>query len=64
MLRRTLDRRGQGQTEYGLIIVLLGLACIGMLYFFGTSTSTTLNTSADRVGSAGQTQGTTGGGGL
>ncbi len=63
MLRR-FNRKGQGQSEYGLILGLIAIICVGVLYFYGTSTSATLSRSADQVGSAGQTETTTGSGGF
>jgi Flp pilus assembly pilin Flp len=63
MLRR-LNRKGQGQSEYGLILGLVAIIAVGVLYFYGTSTSATLSRSADTVGSAGQAETTTGSGGF
>ena len=64
MFRRRFDRKGQGQSEYTLILGLIAVVLIGLLYYFGTKTSDSLQGTADAMGSAGGTTTTTGAGGF
>lgn len=64
LLQRRTDKRGQGQSEYGLIIGLIAVVLVGVLYFFGTSSSESISRSGDKIGSQGGTTSTTGAGGF
>ncbi|MBI3893977.1 MAG: Flp family type IVb pilin [Candidatus Wallbacteria bacterium] len=62
--RNRFSRRGQGQSEYTLVLGLIAVVLVGVLYYFGTKTSESLSGSADKVGSSGGTATTTGAGGF
>ena len=44
-----LGQTGQGLVEYGLILVIMGVACVVSLVFFGEQLSTLLNLIASAV---------------
>ena len=44
-----LDDSGQGLVEYSLILLLVAIAGITGLTFFGTKTNASINTSANRM---------------
>ena len=60
--RRGLDKRGQNQTEYGLILVLIGVALVATVYFIGNANQEAMMRTSDQVGNAGETQGEVGSG--
>jgi Flp pilus assembly pilin Flp len=45
-------QRGQGLAEYGLILLLVALACIASLNYFGQKTNNSLSNSANSVTNA------------
>lgn len=63
-LRTRVDRKGQGQSEYTLMLGLIAVVLVGLLYFFGTKTSESLTSTADKMESSGGTSTTTGAGGF
>lgn len=49
---RRLDQRGQGMTEYILIVALIAVAVIGVVKFFGSSTKKGFHDAGEAVGNA------------
>ena len=53
---RKLDQRGQGMTEYIILVALIAVAAIAAVKYFGSKTKEGFETAAQAVGGA--TQGT------
>lgn len=49
---KKLNQRGQGMTEYILIVALIAIAVIGAVKYFGHSTQDSFHSAADAVGSS------------
>ena len=49
---KKLDQRGQGMTEYILIVALIAIAVIGAVKYFGHSTKDSFNSAANSVSGA------------
>src|SRR5438552_3902962 len=47
--RRTLNRRGQGMTEYIIIVALIAIAAIGIITLFGDNIRRLFGMSADAL---------------
>ena len=52
VIAKTRDEEGQALVEYGLILALIAIIAIVALSFLGGSVNNTLNTVANKVGSA------------
>jgi pilus assembly protein Flp/PilA len=48
-MRKTLNQKGQGMTEYILIVALIAVAVIGAVKFFGSSTNANFKATAASV---------------
>lgn len=49
---KKLNQKGQGMTEYILIVALIAVAVIGAVKYFGHSTKDSFNSAADAVSGA------------
>jgi pilus assembly protein Flp/PilA len=49
---KRLNQRGQGMTEYILIVALIAIAVIGAVKYFGKSTNDSFKNSANAVSGA------------
>ncbi len=49
---RKLNQKGQGMTEYILIVALIAIAVIGAVKYFGHSTRDSFTSAADAVSGA------------
>ncbi|HJT23062.1 MAG TPA: Flp family type IVb pilin [bacterium] len=49
---KKLNQKGQGMTEYILIVALIAVAVIGVVKFFGTSVKTGFHDAGDKVNKA------------
>ena len=49
---KKLNQKGQGMTEYILIVALIAVAVIGAVKFFGHSTAANFTTAAGATGAA------------
>jgi Flp pilus assembly pilin Flp len=48
-MKRVRNQKGQGMTEYILIVALIAIAAIAMVRYFGKSTSDSFKQSADTI---------------
>jgi len=46
---KKLNQKGQGMTEYILIVALIAVAVIGAVKYFGHTTQEGFNTAADKI---------------
>jgi len=46
---RKLDQRGQGMTEYIIIVALIAIICIGAVKYFGQSTQSGFKEASTQV---------------
>jgi Flp pilus assembly pilin Flp len=49
---KRLNQKGQGMTEYILIVALIAVAVIGAIKFFGKSTANNFNAASKAIGGA------------
>ena len=54
---RKLDERGQGMTEYIILVALIAVAAIAAVKYFGSKTKEGFENAADAVGTATSGQG-------
>jgi Flp pilus assembly pilin Flp len=53
-LRSKQSQRGQGMTEYILLVALIAIACIAAVKYFGAKTKEGFQTAGDAVGGVNQ----------
>ncbi len=54
---RTLNQRGQGMTEYIILVALIAIVAIAAVKYFGSQTKKGFETAAEAVGGVNETAG-------